>query len=254
MNRIDLSCDVGEDYPGQPNRDVEIMPFLSSCHICCGAHSGSLDRIKKTIGYAIKNKVSIGAHPSYPDRENFGRLSMKMDRSQFKKEMFTQISVVKNLCDLNKVDMNHVKPHGALYHDLINDEVLADAFTEVIEEIDGNLLVYLFPGSVTISSCIDKKIPYVLEGFGDRIYDSASALRSRQKNNAVIEDRNEVLAQVDNLLAHKIQLYNKETVPLIVDSICMHSDTANAVANTEAIYHHLQNHEIGIFPPKGHTV
>ncbi len=116
--KIDINCDVGE---GIQNEHL-IMPFISSCNIACGFHSGNPFLIEKTIKSAIKHHVKIGAHPSYHDRENFGRVSMKVESSKLMSELKYQIYAVKGMVEGYGQKLNHVKPHGALYHDMVEDQ------------------------------------------------------------------------------------------------------------------------------------
>ena len=122
MKTIDLNCDMGELKDGQErNFDEEIMPFISSTNIACGFHSGSPVLIEKTIRSALKHGVKIGAHPSYNDRENFGRKSLKVAPSILISELRYQISALKGMVESLGGRLHHVKPHGALYNDLVKD-------------------------------------------------------------------------------------------------------------------------------------
>ncbi len=254
MKHIDLSCDVGEVYLGQPNRDAEIMPFLSSCHIACGFHSGDPMRISKTIELAMEHQVAIGAHPSYDDKENFGRISMSVDPAELIEQIRYQIAAVQGMTESLGGHLHHIKPHGALYHDLNTNPALAARFARLVKSFDPELLVYTFSCSELILACIEVGLKFVIEGFGDRVYESASELRSRVHPDAVLHDQTKILNQVNRLLDHQVQLYDGSIVEIEVDTICMHSDTQDAVRNTAAIYHHLTSEDVHITAATGHRL
>lgn len=249
MKTIDLNCDMGELKPSQKeNFDEAIMPFISSCNIACGFHSGSPQLIEKTIKSAIKHGVKIGAHPSYNDRENFGRVSIKTDRSILLAEWRYQISAVKGMVESFGTSLNHVKPHGALYNDLAADEDLAHDFVQLVKTIDPRLKIFALAHSKLMDVCKEQGIPFVNEGFADRKYEQQHQLRSRQLEGAVLHQATEVLAQIDHFLKGKVQLFNSEIHPIHIESICLHSDTQGAVNLSQLIHHFLKEKHVDIAP------
>ena len=154
MKKIDLNCDIGELTPGKKsNYDEEIMPYISSCNIACGFHSGNPGLIEKTIQLAILNQVSIGAHPSYKDRKNFGRLSLQVDRDELMADLRYQICALKSMTESFGAILHHVKPHGALYNDMVQDQDLAKDFIQLVKQIDPNLKIYALANSQVIELC-----------------------------------------------------------------------------------------------------
>ena len=141
---IDINCDLGEYHNGTPNLHLtkQLMQHLTSCNIACGFHSGDAWTIYKTIEIAKKYGVQIGAHPSYQDRENFGRKSMTLSNEQLKAILIYQIGAIQNIAFTLGEALHHVKPHGALYHDLANNEEQANVFIETIKAINPKLIVY----------------------------------------------------------------------------------------------------------------
>ena len=247
MKSIDLNCDLGELMPGKTeNYDGAIMPFISSCNIACGFHSGNPALMEKTIRLAAKHGVRIGAHPSYNDRENFGRLSMNVDRQVLLAELRYQISALKGMVESLGHTLNHVKAHGALYNDMNLDEGLASDYVRLVKSIDPQLRILAMAGSHVIDCCRSEGISYIREGFADRRYDAADQLRSRKHPDAVLKDPEQVLAQVEQFLQGRVVLASGESAEVAVDSICLHSDTPGAVELSGRIYNHLKAKHVDI--------
>ncbi|MBT8233905.1 MAG: LamB/YcsF family protein [Saprospiraceae bacterium] len=250
-NTIDLNCDMAELHPvNGSNNDAAIMPFISSCNVCCTYHSGSAELSANTIRLAIQNNVSVGAHPSYNDKANFGRITPKVSLETLIEELRFQIGAISKMASSLGTKLNHVKPHGALYNDLAKDEKLSLAFIKVILDINPKLKIYGLANSIFEKLCRDHDMNFVSEVFADRQYASASKLVSRKKPNAVLSDTCDVLKQVDNLLSGKIIDINGNTHKVKAESICLHSDTPNAVALAQKIYEHIKSKDIAILPPQ----
>ena len=246
-NQLDLNCDMGELKSGHTkNYDAAIMPYISSCNIACGFHSGSPLLIENTIKSAIKHKVKIGAHPSYNDRENFGRVSIEMDFKVLKAELRYQIGALKSMVESLGQRLNHVKAHGALYNDLMQNASLAELFVGVVKEIDPRLKIYVLAHSEAEKSCEAVEMEFVREGFADRRYQKLQQLRSRQFEDAVIHNTDEVLAQVGHFVVGKVKLYDGNICPINVETICLHSDTKGAVDLAKNIYQYLKSNNVKI--------
>jgi len=246
-NQLDLNCDMGELLPGQTtNFDAEIMPYISSCNIACGFHSGNPLTIENTIKSAIKHQVKIGAHPSYNDRENFGRVSVQVDFDTLKAELRYQISALKSMTESLGQRLNHVKPHGALYNDMMQNADLANLFIDVVKEIDSSLKVYVLAHSEAEKYCKVAEMQFVREGFADRRYQSAQQLRSRQFSDAVLHEEQDVLSQIGNFLHGKVQIYDGSFCPISVETICLHSDTKGAVDLAKSIHQYLKLNNVEI--------
>lgn len=247
MQTIDLNCDMGELKSSQiKNYDEEIMPCISSCNIACGFHSGSPSLIEKTIRLAIQHQVKIGAHPSYNDRENFGRVSMKIEIAKLLAELKYQICAVKGMVESYGEKLNHVKPHGALYNDMIEDRDLAVQVVRLVKSIDPTLKIVTLAHSQVINICRENKMEFIHEGFADRRYQRINQLRSRSLAGAVLENPKDVLQQIDNFIQGKVQLHNSEFCSLQVQSICLHSDTKGAVQLSKMIHDFLIEKKIRI--------
>ena len=246
---IDLNCDMGELIPGTTsNFDAEIMPYISSCNVACGFHSGGPVLIEKTIRLALRHGVAIGAHPSYDDRENFGRTSMEVDHRELQAQLRYQISAVKGIAEAWGGRLHHVKPHGALYNDMVKKQDLSDAVVEAIYSIDPELVVFGMSGSVVEKVCKNRNVKFVNEVFSDRRYQGPVELRNRRFEDAVLHDTNEVLDQVDLFLRGYVKDYNEHRSSIPVESICLHSDTKGAVELAKAIYKFLADQDVDIHP------
>ncbi len=247
MKKIDLNCDMGELTPGKKsNYDEEIMPYISSCNIACGFHSGNPGLIEKTIQLAILNKVSIGAHPSYKDRKNFGRLSLQVDRDELMADLRYQICALKSMTESFGAILHHVKPHGALYNDMVQDQDLAKDFIQLVKQIDPNLKIYALANSQVIELCEKHNIKGVNEGFADRRYDKVDELRNRKLPGAVLHDLTDILNQIDLFLDQKVRLSSGKLVPVKLESLCLHSDTPGAVELSKKIYQFLKEKNVEI--------
>lgn len=239
---MDLNCDMGELKADQiKNFDAEIMPFISSCNIACGFHSGSPPIIQQTIQAALAHNVNIGAHPSYNDRPNFGRVSVQIDLEVLMAELCYQIGAVKGMVESLGGQLQHVKAHGALYNDMVKDWKLADCFVQLIQAIDPNLKIMALAHSIVVQSCKAHGMKWISEGFADRRYENRTQLRSRQFEDAVIHDPKLVLEQVGGFLKGEVKLINGTFAPIEVNSICLHSDTEGAVALSKMIYAYVNN-------------
>lgn len=247
MQTLDLNCDMGELKAGQArNYDAAIMPFISSCNIACGFHSGDPLLMEETIRAALTHRVAIGAHPSYNDRANFGRKSLQVALPTLIAELRYQISALKGMVESLGGRLNHVKPHGALYNDMAKDENLADHFVRLVKSIDPKLKIFCLAHSLVIDCCKQQGMQAVSEGFADRRYQVVNALRSRKFEDAVIHEPSQVLAQIQNFLKGKVQLIDYTTADIHVETICLHSDTLGAVNLSKSIHQFLTKHHVRI--------
>lgn len=221
---IDLNCDLGE---GTGN-DLALMPYISSCSIACGGHYGNQKSIKTTLTYAHEYGVKTGAHPSYYDRDNFGRRSLEISLQELQDSLRQQLDLFYSLC----AQVSHVKPHGALYNDLFEANEKADAVVEVIKEYDPKAKVFCAPGSQLFHYATAKGLQPVLEGFGDRAYRPDGGLVARQFPQAVHHQKEQITQQVLRLIQQaEVVGLKGEIIPLKVATICLHGDGDNVVEN-----------------------
>ncbi len=226
MKNIDLNCDMGEGSAF----DEDIMPLISSCNIACGGHAGDRNSMANTINAAIQYEVTIGAHPSYPDQENFGRVSMDLSATALRLTLLDQLKLLMEEIERQQAVLYHIKPHGALYNDLKTDREKADIVLDVLEEMDPLLTLVAPPESVIKERAEERGINVKVEGFGDRGYNSDFSLQSRSLPQAVLTDKEVVLKQVrDMVLKEQIDLGNGRVLHHHFDTICIHSDTENSL-------------------------
>lgn len=226
MSKWLLNSDVGEGMP----HDAELMQYLDLCSIACGGHSGDEQSFKATVTLAKKHHVKIGAHPSYPDRENFGRKSMSLPPHALKKALEEQLQNAWQSCkDLN-VPLHHIKAHGALYHDISSNATLAKLFLSMISEFSETLLI-LPPAGEATALAIKAKLPHLLEGFADRRYTPAGSLVPRNHPEAVITSPEASLEQVNQISTRQVvTAVGGDKIPLRVHTFCIHGDNPSCVA------------------------
>lgn len=244
---IDLNCDMGELKPNQlRNYDVDIMPYISSCNVACGFHSGNPLLIEQTIRAALAHGVQIGAHPSYNDRANFGRQSVVVERATLLSELRYQISAVKGMVESLGGKLNHIKPHGALYNDMLKDTALATDVLALVQSIDPDLKLMTLAHSKVVEQCEQLGMQVIQEGFADRRYEAIDQLWSRQFSDAVIHAPHQVLEQVAAFLKGEVRLVDQQVVTLNIDSLCLHSDTQGAVELSKIIHQFLKENHVRI--------
>ncbi|WP_419211255.1 5-oxoprolinase subunit PxpA [Maribacter sp. X9] len=226
MNRyIDINCDVGEGI----GNESDLFPMISSCNIACGGHAGSKETIRTCLRLAQKYKVNIGAHPSYPDRENFGRISMDMPEREFIESVQGQMELFLNECDSLGVSLHHIKPHGALYNDIAKDTSKAQLFLTAINPYKANVFLYVPFGSVIEELALTQNFEVKREAFADRNYNADLSLVSRKQKNALLTKAKDVLDHVLLMFdENMVKSIDGQKIPLMADTYCIHGDTPSA--------------------------
>lgn len=243
MNTIAINCDVGE---GVSNEHL-LMPYISSCNIACGGHYGDVKTMDNTIAIAIENNVLIGAHPSFPDKENFGRKILKMNPEALQKSIESQLLLFKSRLDLVGAKMNHIKPHGALYNLITVDVATAKIFLKAIDKYAKSVFLYVPYNSVIARLAIEKNIRVVYEVFADRNYNSDLSLVSRNQENALITDAVAVFKHVVHMYQHQeVIAISGEKKPIIADTFCVHGDQEKALSILIYLSEHLKKQGIAI--------
>lgn len=229
--KIDLNCDLGEGV----GNDEAIMLFITSANIACGFHAGDESTMRETIKLAKKFNVNVGAHPSWEDRENFGRKEMNLSPSEAKKIVQYQIELFSNIAKGENVKLIHVKPHGALYNQSAKDSDLAKAIAHAIKNVSQDLILVGLAGSRSIDAGIQIGLRVAREGFPDRRYNSDGSLMSRNLAGAVIESPTEVANHALGL----IQNGN-------MDTLCLHGDNVNATENAKLLREVLEKNDVEV--------
>ena len=235
MRHIDLNADLGEGGPS----DGELMTIVSSCNIACGGHAGDASSMAATIALANEHDVAAGAHPSYPDPAGFGRRAKFLADEALRDALHDQVQQLATIADGAGVPLEHLKPHGALYHDANEDAELAAIVATVAGEF-GLDLVGPADGALRDASS-EAGIHYVAEGFVDRAYDGHGRLVARGLPGAVLERPEQAVQQALSLAQHqRVQALDGSEVPVPVETLCVHGDTPGALQLAAAVRSALQ--------------
>jgi UPF0271 protein len=226
---IDLNADLGE---GLPN-DRALLGLVTSASICCGAHAGSVDVIRRTLCDASDRGVVVGAHPGYPDREGFGRRDQEVSSEQVEALITDQVSALGDLAREAGVSIRYLKPHGALYNQAQRQEPIARGV--VAAAVALNLPLLGQPGALVETLCFERGVRYVTEGFPDRRYRNDGSLWPRSEPGAILVESEELAQQVLRLVAEGR-----------VATLCIHGDDPRAVANAELVRLVLKNHGMAV--------
>ncbi|HLF64606.1 MAG TPA: 5-oxoprolinase subunit PxpA [Saprospiraceae bacterium] len=231
VHTIDINCDLGESYGNVIiGNDAEIFPYITSCNIACGFHGGDPVHVERTIKAALQYGVQIGAHPSYPDRENFGRKKMHLPAEELRAVIRYQLAALIGVTRALGGRVSYVKPHGALYNVAAESAAEALVVIESAQSMDENLAMMGLPGSAMEEAAKIKGIQFIAEAFADRRYQSNGRLVSRSIDGAVIEDPDDAAEQVLSIiLKQRVSSIEGTLVPVIAQSICVHGDHPNTL-------------------------
>lgn len=245
--KIDLNSDLGEGA----GFDEEILSLVSSASIACGFHAGTPASIFASIELAQQRGASVGAHPSFDDRENFGRKEMNLTPSEVFALVTYQLAAFEALCRAADVELNHVKPHGALYNMSAVDRDLADSIAYAIRNLASNPVVFAPPGSALERAARDLNLPTAAEVFADRNYNADGSLVSRTESNALLRDPEAAAERVLRMLREKkVRAVDGTDISLSADTVCVHGDTPGAVEFARQLRIRLEREGILIAPPK----
>lgn len=240
---VDLNSDLGEGF----DTDEGIMPFISSANIACGYHAGDEKSIRKTIALAAAHHVSIGAHPSFDDRKNFGRVEMDLGEDEIYDLVTKQILIIRRIAEEEGSTLHHVKPHGALYNMASTNAVIARAVVRAVIDIDENLVVYGLSGSKLISEANAFGLRALNEVFADRNYNDDGSLVSRKDENALVTNSNQMVQQVLQMVRNgMVTTVSGLQIPILAETICIHSDSPNAIEMSKRLNETLKSEDIGI--------
>lgn len=223
---IDINCDVGEGV----GNEYDLLPLISSCNIACGGHAGDAASMEYVIGLAKKHHVKIGAHPSYPDKTNFGRQVLSISDDDLKISIIDQLRTFNRVLEKENAQLHHIKAHGALYNETAKNKSLALLYLEAIKPYLGNTFLYVPYGSVIAELAIENGFRIIYEAFADRNYNTDLSLVSRQFDNALIEEPQKVLEHILFIIQKgKVRTVSKEEIEIKADTLCIHGDTPSAL-------------------------
>lgn len=245
--RIDLNADLGE-RPQAYDIDAELMKYISSANIACGGHAGDAESIHRMLQLAQSFGVAVGAHPSFPDRQNFGRVEMKIDPAALQQSLEQQIGLLADVAARFGIKVRHVKPHGALYHSATSDPAVTQAIVNAVRAVDPSMIVVAQFGSRAVERYQTAGLRTATEAFADRPYEPDGKLRSRTLSGALL-DENRAVEQAKSIALHGfISVSDGSKLLIRPDTLCFHSDTPNATAIAKRVREALQNAQVRIVP------
>ena len=228
MKAIDINCDMGESFGRfSLGQDVEMMELVSTINIACGFHAGDPLVIETTVANAIRYGVAIGAHPSYPDLQGFGRRAMDLTPEEIEAMVLYQIGAVSGFVKAAGSNLNHVKPHGALYNQAASSPLLARAVCRAVKRFSKELILVGLAGSELIEIGFEEGLRVVAEGFPERGYNSDGTLISRRLPGAMIEDPTEAAKNALKLATDGIP--GPDGQVWRIDTLCIHGDSEHGL-------------------------
>ena len=247
---ININCDLGEKSKIHSNKhDPDLLAIVNSANIACGYHAGDEDTMNQVIEISKKNDVSIGAHPSFYDPENFGRKRINLNSSEIKKLIVDQYDILQKIACKYNENVTHIKPHGALNNMACEDIDLANTLAKTIYDINKDL-IYLVPTGSKMEVAAKKlNMKIACEIFADRNYEDDGNLISRSKPNALITNpeiaKKHVLAMVKN---QALNCYSGKQIPCEIDSVCIHGDNISSLATAKSIKDNLKLNDLILKP------
>jgi UPF0271 protein len=233
---MDINSDMGEINRLLDDGTYEkLMNYVTSINVACGGHAGDETMMAAMVELAKDKGVNVGAHPSYPDKENFGRIDIDMDQNELLDSVRDQIQLLVDIGAENGVELTHVKPHGALYNRAVNDEGVAQTIGKAIMQVNPSLKVMGLAGSKMLTVFKTLGLEPVGEAFADRSYESDGTLRNRKYDDALITDPDKAAFQAKNMVEGTVISFEGKVIEMNAQTICIHSDTPNAVAIAEAV-------------------
>jgi UPF0271 protein len=223
---IDLNCDMGEGG----DHDAEIMPYITSANIACGAHAGDAETMRATVRLAKQHGVNVGAHPGFPDRANFGRKEINLPPAAITRLVIDQVNALRAICFEEGVKMTHVKPHGALYNMAARDAQIADAIAAAVATVDKSLVIYGLAGGKLLEAAARHGLKSASEVFADRTYQADGSLTPRDRADAMPADTNAAVTHAMRLLRDGVIVATNGSELLTkANTLCIHADGQDAV-------------------------
>lgn len=251
MPSIDLNSDLGESFGAfSIGYDDELFPLISSANVACGFHGGDPRTLERTIAACKAHGVGIGAHPGFPDLVGFGRRVMTASPDEVRTDTLYQLGALNAFCRAAGVEMQHVKPHGALSNASMKDYSLATAIVTAIRTFNSDLLLFAMPGSALLAAGEAAGLRIACEAFADRAYNADGSLVNRRLPGAMITDPAEAARRMVNLVTTgTLTTIDGQSLPLVADTICTHSDTPGAVEIVTAVRQALEEAGVSVKAP-----
>jgi UPF0271 protein len=239
---IDINADLGESLESLASgADFELMRHITSASIACGGHAGDAQTMKRTLEFVKELGVAAGAHPSYPDRANFGRVEVEIAADQLENSLREQIVTLARIADQVSVQLRHVKPHGALYHASNRHNKVALAIGRAVMTVDSRLIMVGQAGSPCLDTWRNQGLQTAGEAFADRTYQPEGTLRHRKLPSALLEDPERAASQALNIAVHhRVDLDDGSNLRVNASTLCIHSDTPGAAGIARAVTERLK--------------
>jgi UPF0271 protein len=237
MRNIDLNCDMGELPEAIADGTQEgLMKSITSANVACGGHAGDEHTMRATIEQALQHAVSVGAHPGYPDRENFGRRELKMSPAEVANSVFDQVTVLARAAESCGASVVHVKPHGALYNQAVHNPDLARAIADGVARWRRDVVLVGLAGSAMLDVFRQAGFTVAAEAFADRRYEPDGTLRSRKLADSLIHDPQQAAQQALRMVEQNLVVASDGSeVQVNAQTICIHGDTPGSVEIAAAV-------------------
>ena len=243
---MDLNADLGEyQTEHQYLTEFQILGYISSCNIACGGHAGSEETMQKMILACKQKGVAVGAHPSYPDREGFGRRRITIDSSSLKESVIKQLRSFLFVSDALNVPMSHVKAHGRLYNDAAKDKNLANLLVSAIKEIDPGVSIIGPPNSILAEVARNSGLNFIAEAFLDRRYKDDGSLVDRDSAGAILGSLTERCEQARNIVCNqRVETDSNNFIEIEAKTLCLHGDSLDALETAQMVRSLLENENV----------
>lgn len=249
-NSIDINADLGEfRNEKQLTNELNILKYISSCSVACGGHIGDSESIKLIIEACKESDIVIGAHPSYPDRQGFGRRTIDINIHELEDSIRKQIELFFKVAQSLSMPVKHIKLHGKLYNEAAKEEKLANLFLKVVSSFDKNLSVIGPANSLLERMTMKARISFIPEAFIDRRYREDYGLVDRNQEGAVLESIKDQISQAKSIvLDQKVLTDNKKNIDIKAETLCIHGDNPNSLKVVRAVCDMLKTENINIQP------
>jgi UPF0271 protein len=244
--QIDLNADLGEyQTENQYLTESQILGYVSSCNIACGGHAGNEETMQKMILACKQKGVAVGAHPSYPDREGFGRRRIVIDNSTLRESVVNQLQSFLFVSDALNMPMSHVKAHGRLYNDAARDKNLANLLVDTIKEIDTRISIVGPPNSILAEAARNSGSNFIAEAFLDRRYKDNGFLVDRDCPGAILDSLAKRCEQARNIVCNqRVETESNNFIQIEAKTLCLHGDSPDALETARMVYSLLESENV----------
>ena len=247
--RIDLNCDMGESFGVyRIGEDEAMLQLVTSANIACGFHAGDPQIVDETVGLAAKYGVAAGAHPGHQDLRGFGRRDIAVTAKEVEADIIYQVGALDAFAKSHGVSLSHVKPHGSLYNQAVNDRVLSDAIVRGVSRMNSELIfVGLATSDIMREAAEAAGLRFAGEAFADRVYNPDGTLQSRKVAGSVIKDPEQAAKQAVSIaVENRVTAFDGTKVELVADTLCLHGDNPAALKNARLVRSALEQNGVEV--------